>query len=846
MYFGDFFRHGPRFMQLLVWQRLQRYGYGLLALGIAVLVMGIRQLGGLQGLELKLFDSCVRYYATARPSETVSEVIVVGITEADIRHYSDWPLSDSTIADLLERLQSYQPAAIGLDIYRDIDYPPGSERLAQQLAVDNVYGVYDVGLDPERDTLPPRGMAPERVGFADFVADTDGVVRRNFMFAAMGEERFYSLGLQLSLHVLGGRYGSNSFKPGARGLTIADTLFPTLAPTAGSYQTEDMAGYQVMLQYRTSHSAIQYVSLRDVLNNRVNARRFKDKVVLVGTIAPSVKDTVYTPLNTQHSATPITPGVFVHAHATSQILSVVRGDYGLIWGWTQGQETLWIAVWCLMGGALAWHLQRVILLMLTSAISLLSLGVIGWSLFAYGGWIPILPPMLGFFLSVVSTIAYQVFYRTFYDPLTSLPNRTSSLKRLQHHLKQHNAAAPMVALLLLDLDRFKAVNESVGVSVADRLLQVVARRIFQQLPGASVARVGSDQFAVILPAVAHAQVAIATTERLQTSLKAAVYIQEQRVVTTLSTGIALQQKGQGYRAHELLQDAHRALCQAKQLGRNRYRLFDEGMRTRSVNQFQLEMELRHAGDNQQFQLYYQPIIDLGSGKIAGFEALIRWQHPERGIVPPNEFIDIAEDTGLILAMGYWILNEACHQIRRWQQLFPRENPLFISVNLSSRQFIQPDLANTIAAIVHHHQVAPRGLKLELTESVAMEDVEAAIDQLIRLKDKGLHISLDDFGTGYSSLSYLHRFPIDSLKIDKSFVDRMESVSENADIVGTIVSLGHRLRLSIIAEGVETLAQARLLKQLQCQYAQGYLFSKPLPEAQATRLLEQWHIWSTDD
>ncbi|MEO0348556.1 MAG: EAL domain-containing protein [Cyanobacteria bacterium P01_A01_bin.15] len=832
-------------MQLLVWQRLQRYGYGLLALGIAVFVVGIRQLGGLQGLELKLFDSYVRHYATARPSETVAEVVVVGITEADIRHYNDWPLSDSTIANLLERLQTYRPAAIGLDIYRDIDYPPGSKQLAQQLAMDNVYGVYDVGLDPDRNTPAPRGMAPERVGFADFVADTDGVVRRNFMFGAVGEERFYSLGLRLSLHVLGERGGQDSFKADAAGLTVAGTFFPTLAPTAGGYQTEDMAGYQVMLQYRTNHSAIQYVSLGDVLDNRVNARWFKDKVVLVGTIAPSVKDTVYTPLNTQRSAIPITPGVFVHAHATSQILSAVRGDYGLIWGWTQGQETLWIAVWCLVGSALAWHLQRVILLILTSAIALLILGGIGWSLFAYGGWIPVLPPMLGFFLSVVSTIAYQVFYRTFYDPLTSLPNRALSLKRLQHHLNQYSAAAPQVALLLLDLDRFKAVNESFGVSVADRLLQVVARRILQQLPGALVARVGSDQFAVVLPWVTHAQAAIATTERLQKSLKTAVDIQEQRMVTTISTGIALHSKGQGYRAHELLQDAHRALCQAKQLGRNRYRLFDEAMRTRSIQQFQLEMELRHAGDNQQFQLYYQPIIDLGSGNIAGFEALIRWQHPERGMVPPNEFIDIAEDTGLILAMGRWILNEACCQLRQWQQLFPRETPLFISVNLSSRQFIQPELANMIAAIVHHHRVNPRGLKLELTESVAMEDVEAAIDQLIRLKDKGLHISLDDFGTGYSSLSYLHRFPIDSLKIDKSFVDRMESIGENADIVGTIVTLGHRLRLDIIAEGVETPEQAHLLKQLQCQYAQGYLFSKPLPEVQATRLLEQWRLWPTD-
>lgn len=842
MRFGRFYRRGLRSAQLLLWRQLQQYGYILIALGVAFVVIGIRQLGGLEGLELKTFDSQMRHYAT---DVGLPEVVVVGINEADIRHYNNWPLSDDTVAELLERLQTYEPATIGLDIYRDIDHPPGRERLVKQLAMENVYGVYDVGLDPTRSSPAPQGMDPDRIGFADFVADTDGVIRRNFMFASIAPDDFYALGLRLSLHVLRNRYGPDIFEKNLEGLTIAGTLFPPLASNTGGYHNADMGGYQVMLQYQTNNDAIRQVSLTDVLNGEIDPSWFKNKVVLIGTVAPSIKDTFFTPLNADTNSAATTPGVLVHAHAVSQILSVVAGDYGLIWGWSQWQETLWIGVWCFIGGVLTWHIQRFVLLALSSAIALFVLISTGWLLFSYGGWIPIVPAVLGFASVVSSTIAYQVFYRTFYDPLTGLPNRVSSLRRLQHHLNQRQTPEPMVALLLIDLDLFKSVNESLGVAVADQLLQLVAERIVQHMPKASAARVGGDRFAVILPSVAHTQEVIDTTARLRQSLMDSIQIDGQTVSTTVSIGIALHQKGQGYLAHELLQDAHRALGKAKNRGRDRHEVFNEDMRTHSVSQFQLEMELRHAGEYKQFELYYQPIINLSSGAIAGFEALIRWQHPERGTVPPNDFIGIAEDTGMILAMGNWILDEACRQIRQWQQLFPRVEPLFIGVNLSSRQFVQQDLATTIAAIVQHHQIDPRGLKLELTESVAMEDVDTAIQQLLKLKNKGLHISLDDFGTGYSSLSYLHRLPIDSLKIDKSFVDRMETISENADIVGTIVSLGHRLQLDIIAEGVETLAQARLLNKLRCQYAQGYFFAKPLPMNQAAQLLAQNKSWSLE-
>ncbi|MEO0868208.1 MAG: CHASE2 domain-containing protein, partial [Cyanobacteria bacterium J06642_11] len=644
-----------------------------------MLVIGIRQLGGFQGLELKTFDQQVRHHTS---NEGLSEVVVVGVTEADIRHYNRWPLTDATVADLLERLQTYQPEAIGLDIYRDIEHPPGRGRLLQQLAADNVYGVYDVGIDPERTSPAPEGMPPERVGFADFVADADGVIRRSFMFASLAPDEFYALGLRLSLHVLRNRYGPDIFQPDGAGLTIAGKLFPTLAPDMGGYHNEDMTGYQVMLQYRCKNAAIRQVSLRDVLDGNVPPDWFKHKVVLVGTVAPSVKDIFFTPFNTASRSAPMTPGVVIHAHVVNQILSVVQGDYSLIWSWGQWQEKLWILAWCLVGGILAWHVQRLLYLTALSAIAMLLLVSIGWGLFFLGGWIPIVPSAIGFILVVGATIAYQVFYRTFYDSLTCLPNRFSTLNRLQFYLNQRPARQPMVALLLIDVDSFKAVNESLGANVADQLLQMIAVRIVHHIPEASVARVGGDRFTAILPAIAHTQEAMTISDRLRASLTDSICIEGNSISTTTSIGIALHPKGQGYSAPALLQDAHRALGKAKKRGRDCHEVFNEDMRIHSVSQFQLEMELRHAGEGQQFQLYYQPIIDLRIGEIAGFEALIRWHHPERGIVPPNDFIGIAEDTGMILGMGEWILNEACYQVQQWQHMFPRKQPLFIGVNLS--------------------------------------------------------------------------------------------------------------------------------------------------------------------
>ncbi len=296
-----------------------------------------------------------------------------------------------------------------------------------------------------------------------------------------------------------------------------------------------------------------------------------------------------------------------------------------------------------------------------------------------------------------------------------------------------------------------------------------------------------------------------------------------------------------------MQDAHRAMAKARALGKEHYEIFDPRMRTEAVKRFQLEAELRLAISNQEFLLYYQPIVDLKTGKLAGFEALVRWQHPQQGFVSPGAFIPAAEESGLIIPMGSWILEKACAQMQQWHEQFPHAAGLMVSVNLSTKQFNQANLPEEVSAVLDKTGLDSQYLKLELTESAAMEDVTGTIDQLIKLKALNLKLSLDDFGTGYSSLSYLHQLPTDTLKIDQSFVGRMEETSgKDSDIVKTIITLGHQLGMDIIAEGIETAEQLAGLRKLNCNYGQGYFFAKPLPEEAATALIAKDPTWSEDE
>jgi diguanylate cyclase (GGDEF)-like protein/PAS domain S-box-containing protein len=425
----------------------------------------------------------------------------------------------------------------------------------------------------------------------------------------------------------------------------------------------------------------------------------------------------------------------------------------------------------------------------------------------------------------------QLEYRAYYDTLTDLPNRTLFISRLTQAIQRSQRRKEFhFAVLFLDLDRFKVVNDSLGHLVGDRLLVAFAQRLKVILrPLDTVARLGGDEFTILIEDIKDVRDATQVAQRISVALQSPFNLDGLSVFTTASIGIAL--SNESYTQPEyLLRDADLAMYRAKEQGRSRYEIFDQAMHQFAVQQLQLENDLRRAIERQELVAYYQPIIKLKTQELVGFEALVRWQHPDRGLVPPNDFIPIAEETGLIVAIGEWVLQHTCEQLHRWHSTLPQSQHLSVSVNLSSQQLREANLLETIDRVLAQTQLAGRFLKLELTESMLIEDVEDAIALLQNLRDRGIQLSIDDFGTGYSSLSYLHRFPLNTLKIDKSFVSRI-GLGENREIVETIIALARQLNLRAIAEGVETRQQLEQLQHLNCEFAQGYYFAPPLsPEA----------------
>jgi diguanylate cyclase (GGDEF)-like protein/PAS domain S-box-containing protein len=429
-------------------------------------------------------------------------------------------------------------------------------------------------------------------------------------------------------------------------------------------------------------------------------------------------------------------------------------------------------------------------------------------------------------------------HNAFHDVLTGLPNRALFMDRLDRSLSRASHRDDyLFAVLFLDLDRFKVINDSLGHQIGDELLVAIARRLEACLrPGDLVARLGGDEFAVIVDHLKQVRDAAQAAERIQKEMAIPFNLHGQEVFASASIGITLSLTPYE-RAEDFLRNADTAMYRAKDQGRGRYELFDTGMHADAVAMMQLENDLRRALSRDEFRIYYQPIISLEDWRISGFEALLRWQHAQQGLISPLEFIPMAEETGLIILIDQWVLREACRQLQTWQKQFPSDPPLSISVNLSGKQFAQTDLIERIEGILKEVGIAAGSLKVEITESAIIENTESATEKLKQLKELGIRVSLDDFGTGYSSLSYLHRFPVDTLKIDRSFVTRMNQ-PKNSEIVRTIVALANNLGMDVIAEGVETGDQIMQLTGMNCEYVQGFLFSQPIDETAATKLLEE--------
>jgi diguanylate cyclase (GGDEF)-like protein len=830
-----------------------KYAFAVISTSLIVtsLLVSIRQVGGLHILELIAYDNLV---SLKNDNKKDQRILIIEITESDIQKQNRWPLADETIALLLQKLQKYQPKVIGLDLIRNIPHPPGSKALQEQLRSKNIIGIKTLG-DAINQVPPPNNMTSNQIGFNDLVLDVDDKLRRNLLYARFNGQELYSFSLRLSLSYL---KGSLKVKDDSLQISeaVKERVFPRLQANSGGYQmkSSEAVGWQVLLNYK-SPKISDHITLTEVLEDKVAPSLVKDKIVLIGSTAPSLKDFFYTPYA---GAQKIMPGVVVHAQMVSQILGAVLEGEQLFWFWQQWVEIVWIGAWSLLGGIIAWQLRHPLWLGVATVIAMGTLWGFCWLFFIQAAWIPLVPPALAFIITVGSVLASKVLYTALYDSLTGLPNRGLFTKKLNKlgkiklrsfYLKspENPIKGQLIAVLCLDLDRFKLINDGLGYQAGDKLLIATAKRLKAYLKSKFLlARVGADEFAIAIPNLDDTTEAIEIANQLENELTVPFQLNGQNTYTTFSIGIASNKIDSDFQAQDLLLAAHTAMYKAKLLGKARHEVFATRMHEQALARLQLEADLREAIKEQEFELYYQPIISFKTGKIVGFESLIRWHSPKRGFVSPGDFIPITEETGLIIPLGKWILEQACRQMCLWQQQFTNYSSLLISVNLSSRQFSQPNLVEQIEQILVTTGLNQKSLKLEITESMVMDDVENAITLLHRLKDLGLQLSMDDFGTGFSSFSYLHRFPMDVLKVDRSFVSNMSCSQKNQEIVNSIIMLAHQLGMEVIAEGIETEIEMKILKNLTCEYGQGYFFSKPVAADVATKLLEDNPQWKASE
>jgi diguanylate cyclase (GGDEF)-like protein len=458
-----------------------------------------------------------------------------------------------------------------------------------------------------------------------------------------------------------------------------------------------------------------------------------------------------------------------------------------------------------------------------------------------------------FVLTAVTTVVYLLTrnlniahqenrHKAFHDSLTGLPNRALFLDRLQQALDRSSRDGVPRAVLFVDLDNFKIINDSLGHKSGDELLTVAAERLRACLrPADTAARFGGDEFVVLIDGVTGVGDAVRVAERVAAALGEPIELGERQVVVRTSVGIALSE-GHDSQPGVILRNADVAMYEAKKEGKGRNKVFDPGMFAQALRRLELGNDLRRAIEQEELRLYYQPKVELGTGSIAGVEALVRWEHPERGLILPEEFIPLAEETGLIVPLGWWVLREACRRVGEWGEKYPAALPLGMSVNLSVKQFQGPDLVRELAGMLQEIGLEPSRLQLEITESVVMEDAEYAAGLLQGLKRIGVKLAVDDFGTGYSSLSLLRRFPFDEMKIEKEFIDGLGKNDQDAVIVQLVTDLAHELGMRVVAEGVETAEQLARLREMGCDQAQGHYFWESLPGEETAALLAGSWRW----
>ncbi|MBD1896630.1 EAL domain-containing protein [Coleofasciculus sp. FACHB-129] len=817
-------------------------------------------------------------------------VVLIDIDEASLKELGRFPWPRKQYTQLLNQLSAAEPSVVVLDVLM----PESSPEDAQMAAAMEKVGQVVLAQGWDRTTTPLR-PTPElsksaiAIGHIANHKDSDGLTRQvvpqleGVPLLSIAASQVYSL------------------------VKEPVKLPPMNQPLLVNWPGEVLQA--------------PHYSFVSVLQGKVPASAFKGKIVMVGVTAAALD-----PLNTPFDGHPPASGIHLHATVLNNLLQQ---------NCLKAPDPKWILVFLLLGGPiLGFTLNRYRARhQLIAVVSLCS----GWVivsvvLLRVGYLMPVVSPVGLFCLTAASLsiqerlrmkaqlqhIEQQQQQRQLYDSLTGLPNRTLFMERLEVALERtYQFENYLFAVLFVDLDRFKVINDSLGHTVGDKLLVAIAHRLCTLMrPRDTVARLGGDEFTILLEEIQQLGDATRVAESIHEALASPFYLDGHEVFAAASIGIALSrrvgepetrrvgqdgktipfltpsslpspntQKGQepGLNPEwDLLRDADIALSQAKIMGKGRYAVFHTTLHARAIALLQLETDLRLAigalskegfefsvlssplqDENSklqtpnlkllpksEFRVYYQPIVSLSTGKITAFEALVRWQHPKRGLVSPLEFIPVAEETGLMAQLDWWVLREACCQMRAWQERFVQNSEpstsnyeqLTIGVNLSAMQFAQSDMVQQIDRIVRETGLETRSLKLEITETCLLEDADAVTAMLEQLRALGVKVGIDDFGTGYSSLGRLHCLPIDTLKIDRSFISGMGEEENRWEIVQTIMTLAHNLGMDVVAEGIETAEQMLQLKRLQCEYGQGYFFSKPVDAPAAEELLAAQPQW----
>lgn len=811
-----------------------RLAASLLAVALACTASLLKLSGLVEPWDRVVYDSLLQLKASSTPDD----ILIVAIDDESLRRLGRWPWSRAVHAQLLERLTAAEATAVGFDVLfiePESTGPVADERLAEATARNGrvVLALAPVaarngGID-EVLPLPELARAAAALGHVDFELDEDGICRRAYLRAGLGDAHWPAFAL--SLYEL------------ARPEQARIAAQHTLAPATGLSE-EDIwrRAFPVLIPFTGPPGHFPRVSYADVLNGTVPLERLRDRILLVGSTATGLGDHLATPLSSNHQRM---PGVEINANLLHALL-----EGRLIQVMPRALDLMTTFTWILVPvGLLGWvAIRRAVLLLALAAFA----GLLGAAalLLGPGIWQPPVavvvclglaaPAWSGWNLATsrrrIEELSAKIRDLSAFDSVTGLANRSLFKERLEHAVERAGTLSDSLAVVLISLDRFHALRGSLRESSAEGLLRGFADRLRALKREEDLAaRIGDSEFAVLMPGLHEQHILAHFTQSLHNASKQPLSSAEGPVALTASMGVALFPRDAAD-AQALIQAAQLAAQGARAEGGDKVSAFSPKLVLGLGAQLRLEQGLRQALPGGQLELHYQPQVDAHSARLIGFEALLRWNHPVLGQLLPGDFIPIAETSGLIRPIGQWVIGEACRQLRLWQA--EGLVPMKLAVNVSGAQFDQPDLHRSIAKILADTGLSPALLELELTETALLRDLDGTSTMLARLRDLGVGLAIDDFGSGYSSLSYLKRLPLDRLKIDRSFVVDLAPNNRDAEIASALISLAHRLQMRVIAEGVETRDQWDLLRLRACDELQGFFFGRPLPPGEARLLLDR--------